>query len=147
MNFQEAGTDLFFSDGTIEKVLSNTMWNCGLTCPIEVFNMRETFPVWIGYLPMYAPTLIHLYCFGMKLAPSICASSTYTRRKKVWLCLMLILLCIAQIVFACNFPDFLRQRLFSLNFACFNANGPKERLYNLWRSMIFMDQRCPWFIC
>ena len=26
MNFQEAGTDTFLIDGTVEKVLSNTTW-------------------------------------------------------------------------------------------------------------------------
>ena len=55
MNFQESGTDPFFSDGTVEKVSLNTTWNCGLTCPVEQFNMRETFPALIGNLPTYAP--------------------------------------------------------------------------------------------
>ena len=54
MNFQEAGTDPFFRDRTVKKVLSNTTWNCGLTCPVDRFNMRETFPAYVGRSPIHA---------------------------------------------------------------------------------------------
>ena len=121
MNLQESGTAPSFSDGTVEKVPSNTTWNCGLTCPVEIFNMREKFPAWTGDLPTYAPTLTRLSHFRIKLAPCRRASSMYTGQPNVWKFLIFILLCVALKFSARDFPDFLRRRLIKLNSACFNV--------------------------
>ena len=130
MNFQEAGTDTFFSDGTVEKVSSNTTWNCGLTCPVETFNMRETFPAWIGDLPTYAPTITRSSYFGMKLAPFRHASGTYTGQPNEWEYLIFSLLCVALKFSTRDFLDFLRRRLFKLNSACLNVKGQRQGFIN-----------------
>ena len=73
----------------VVKFSSSIIWNWGLTCPVDEFIMKETFPAWNGDLPTCIPNWMRESYLGIFLPDCKEPSKKKAGQSKACLFLML----------------------------------------------------------